>query len=172
MVEGLSFLRANGFRTCIAAGGTGGFVREYSERVYGIVPEQVAGTAQAIKYGYDNNGQPILTMEPKLVLDNLGAGKIENFWLLYGERPNAAFGNSSSDDQQMLEYVKAGTGSRLSVLVVHDDPEREYAYRTALGLTDTQGGPLSHAMYDMASKQNWTIISMKKDWKRVFTFQN
>ena len=138
MLEVLSYLRANGYKTFIATGGSGSFVREYSEKVYGIPPEQVAGTAQAYKYGYDKDQRPILTQEPKFVLDNLEAGKIENFWMVYGDRPYAAFGNSSSDDQQMLEYVKAGTGARLSGLVVHDDAVREYAYGPAQGLPDTK----------------------------------
>jgi hypothetical protein len=83
MLEVLSYLRANGYRTFIATGGSSGFVREYSEPVYGIPPEDVAGTSQAFKYGYDKDQRPILTREPKLVLDNLDAGKIENFWLMY-----------------------------------------------------------------------------------------
>jgi hypothetical protein len=170
MLEVLGYLRANGYRTFIATGGSSGFVREYSSKVYGIPPEQVAGSEQAFKYGYDKDHRPILTREPKLVLDNLGAGKIENFWLLYGRRPFAAFGNSSSDDQQMLEYVKAGAGARLSGLVVHDDATREYAYGPAEGLPDTKIGTLSQGMYDLAKKQGWTIISMKNDWKRVFAF--
>jgi haloacid dehalogenase-like hydrolase len=169
MLEVLHYLRANGYRTFIATGGSAGFVREYSDRVYGISPEQVAGTEQAFKYGYDKDQRPILTREPKLVLDNLEAGKIENFWLMYGRRPYAAFGNSSSDDQQMLEYVKAGTIARLSAVVVHDDAAREYAYGPAQGLPDTSVGTLSQAMYDMAKKQGWAIISMKNDWKRIFS---
>jgi len=171
MLEVLSYLRSNGYKTYIATGGSAGFVRPYSEQVYGIPPEQVAGTTQAFKYGYDKDGRPILTREPKLVLNNLEAGKIENFWLEYGRRPYAAFGNSSADDQQMLEYVKAGSGARLSVVVMHDDATREYAYGPAQGLPDTKVGTLSQAMYDMAKKQNWTVISMKNDWKRIFAFE-
>ena len=171
MIEVLSYLRANGYRTFIATGGSAGFVREYSEKVYGIVPEQVAGTEQAFKYGYDKDHRPILTREPKLVLDNLEAGKIENFWLMYGRRPYAAFGNSSSDDQQMLEYVKAGSGARLSVAVLHDDAKREYAYGPAQGLPKTSVGTFSQEMYDIAKEQNWTIASMKADWKRIFAFE-
>jgi haloacid dehalogenase-like hydrolase len=171
MLEVLSYLRANGYKTYIATGGTGEFVREYSQRVYDILPEQVAGSEQPVKYGYDGHHRPILTMQPKLALDNLGAGKLENFWILYGDRPYAAFGNSSSDDQQMLEYVKAGAGARLSGLVVHDDDDREYAYGPALGLPETQVGTLSQAMYDMAKQQGWVIISMKNDWRRVFPFE-
>jgi phosphoglycolate phosphatase-like HAD superfamily hydrolase len=171
MLEVLNYLRANGYKTYIATGGSAGFVREYAEKVYGIPPEQVAGTSQAFKYGYDKDQRPILTREPKLVLDNLYAGKIENFWLEYGRRPYAAFGNSSSDDQEMLEYVKAGSGARLSGLVLHDDATREYAYGPAQGLPDTKVGTLSQAMYDMAKKQDWAVISMKNDWKRIFSFE-
>jgi hypothetical protein len=90
---------------------------------------------------------------------------------MYGRRPYAAFGNSSADDQQMLEYVKAGTGARLSVLVLHDDAKREYAYGPAQGLPDTQVGTFSQTMYDMAMKQGWVVISMKNDWKRIFAFE-
>jgi phosphoglycolate phosphatase-like HAD superfamily hydrolase len=171
MIEVLQHLRANGYRTFIATGGSAGFVREYAEKVYGIVPEQVCGSEQAFKYGYDKDHRPILTREPKLVLDNLEAGKIENFWLTYGRRPYAAFGNSSSDDQQMLEYVKAGSGARLSVAVLHDDAMREYAYGPARGLPNTSVGTFSQEMYDMALKQGWIVVSMKDDWNRIFAFE-
>ncbi len=171
MIEVLNLMRADGYRTFIATGGSAGFVREYSEKVYGIPPEQVCGTEQAFKYGYDKDRRPILTREPKLVLDNLEAGKIENFWLMYGRRPYAAFGNSSSDDQQMLEYVKAGSGARLSVAVLHDDAKREYAYGPAQGLPNTSIGTFSQEMYDMARKQGWIVVSMKDDWKRIFAFE-
>ena len=100
MIEVRNYLRTNGYRTFIATGGSAGFVREYAEKVYGIVPEQVAGTEQAFKFGCAKDHQPIPTREPRLVLDNLEAGKIENFWLMYGRRPYAAFGNSSSDDSR------------------------------------------------------------------------
>ena len=170
MIEVLNYLRVNGYRTFIATGGSAGFVREYSGKVYGIPPEQVCGTEQAFKYGYDKDHRPILTREPKLVLDNLEAGKIENFWLMYGRRPYTAFGNSSSDDLQMLEYVKAG-GARLSVAVLHDDAKREYAYGPAQGLPNTSVGTFSQEMYDIAKKQGWIVVSMKDDWKRIFAFE-
>jgi haloacid dehalogenase-like hydrolase len=171
MLEVLQYLRNYGYKTFIATGGSAGFVRVYSESVYGIPPEQVAGTEQAFDYGYDQEGQPTLIRAPKLLLDNLDAGKVENFWLLYGRRPHIAFGNSSSDDQQILEYTKAGEGARLPLLIMHDDATREYAYGPAQGLPDTDVGTLSQALYDEAKKQGWTIVSMKNDWKRIFTFE-
>src|SRR5271168_2085435 len=84
MIEVLQYLRGNGYRTFIATGGSAGFVREYAEKVYGIVPEQVAGTEQAFKYGYDKDHRPILIREPKLVLDNLEATRPDS----PGERPH------------------------------------------------------------------------------------
>ncbi len=171
MIEVLALLRTNGFTNFIATGGSEEFVREYSGRTYDIPPERVCGTSQTAKFGYAKDGKPILTQEPKLVLNNLKAGKIENFWLLYGRRPSIAFGNSSSDDQQMLEYVKSGPGLRLSAAVLHDDAEREYAYGPAQGLPNTGVGTFSQAMYDMAVKQGWTVISMKRDWKKIFAFE-
>lgn len=171
MLEVLRLLRARGFKTFIGTGGSAGFVRPYSDAVYGIPPEQVCGSAQPVTYALDAAGQPTLTRAPHLVLDNLGAGKIENFWLTYGRRPAAAFGNSSADDQEMLAYVKAGAPVRLSGLVVHDDPQREYAYGPAEGLPDTRVGTLSQEMYDMAVRQNWAIIRMKTDWRVIFPFE-
>ena len=154
MLEVLGYLRGNGFTNFIATGGRANFVREYSRAVYEIPPERVCGTSQADKFTYDKVGKPVLMQEPRLVLNNLGAGKIENFWLLYGRRPLAAFGNSSSDDQQMLEYVKAGSGARLSAAVLHDDAEREYTYGPAQGLPNTGVGTFSQAMYDLGVKQH------------------
>jgi haloacid dehalogenase-like hydrolase len=171
MLEVLALLRANGFTNFIATGGSSNFVREYSGKVYDIPPERVCGTAQPDVFGHDKDGKPILTYEPKLALNNMEAGKIENFWLQYGRRPNIAFGNSSSDDQQMLEYVKAGPGARLSAAVLHDDAEREYAYGPAQGLPDTGVGTFNQAMYDVAIKQGWIIASMKRDWKKIFAFE-
>ena len=112
MQEVLSYLRANGFKTYIVTGGGQDFVRVYSERVYGIPPEQVVGTAGSTKYSYDEDGKPILTKEPKLLLNDNDAGKPEGIHLMIGRRPIAAFGNSTGDEQ-MLEYTGAGDGLRL-----------------------------------------------------------
>jgi hypothetical protein len=127
MQEVLQYLRSNSFKTYIVTGGGQDFVRVYADSVYGIPPEQVVGTAGSTKYDYDREGRPFLTKEPKLLLNDNNAGKPEGIHLMIGQRPVAAFGNSSGD-QQMLEYTTAGNGARLGMLVLHDDPEREYAY--------------------------------------------
>jgi phosphoglycolate phosphatase-like HAD superfamily hydrolase len=169
MIELLKYLRANGYRTYIVTGGGQDFVRVYAEEVYGVPPEEVVGTAGATRYGYDKDGRPVLTKEPKLLLDDDKAGKPEGIHLMIGRRPDAAFGNSTGD-KQMLEYTKAGRGPRLAMLVLHDDAAREYAYGPAQGLPATQVGTFTQALYDEATKQGWIVISMKKDWKRVFSF--
>ncbi len=170
MQELLRYLRTNGYKTYIVTGGGQDFVRVYSEAVYGIPPEQVVGTAGGTKYGYGKDGKPFLTKEPKLLLNDNDAGKPEGIHLMIGRRPVMAVGNSTGD-RQMLEYTNAGSGARLSMLVLHDDADREYAYGPAQGLPDTKVGTFTQAFYDEAQKQGWTVISMKNDWKRIFTFE-
>jgi phosphoglycolate phosphatase-like HAD superfamily hydrolase len=170
MIEVLKYLRANGYKTYIVTGGGQDFVRVYSEAVYGIPPEQVVGTAGVTKYGYDKAGKPFLIKEPKLLLNDNNAGKPEGIHLMIGRRPVAAFGNSTGD-QQMLEYTKAGGGERLAMLVLHDDATREYAYGPAQGLPNTKVGTFTQALYDEAKKDGWIVISMKDDWKRIFSFE-
>ncbi len=170
MQEVLTFFRANGYKTFIVTGGGQDFVRVYSERVYGIPREQVVGSALGTKFGYDKNGKPFLTKEPKLLLNDNNGGKPEGIHLEIGRRPRAAFGNSPGD-RQMLEYTKAGGGTRLSMLVLHDDAKREYAYGPAQGLPDSKIGTFPQALYDEAKKDGWFVISMKDDWKRIFAFE-
>jgi phosphoglycolate phosphatase-like HAD superfamily hydrolase len=170
MEELLKYLRSNGYKTYIVTGGGQDFVRVYSERTYGIPPEQVVGTMGGTKYGYDENGKPILTKDPNLLLNDNNAGKAEGIHLMIGRRPYAAFGNSPGD-QQMLEYTKAGDGGRLAMLVLHDDATREYAYGPARGLPDTKVGAFTQALYNQAQKDGWIVISMKNDWKHIFAFE-
>ena len=170
MLEVLQYLRDNAYKTYIVTGGGQDFVRVYSERVYGIPPEQVVGTAGGTKFGYDKDGKPFLTKEPKLLLNDNDAGKPEGIHLMIGRRPHAAFGNSTGD-RQMLEYTGAGDGARLMMLVLHDDAQREYAYGPAQGLADTKVGTFTPALYEEAKKNGWTVISMKNDWKHIFAFE-
>ncbi len=172
MQEVLSYLRANGYKTYIVTGGGQDFVRVYSERVYGIPPEQVVGSMGGTKFGYDEDGKPFLTKEPKLLLNDDHAGKPEGIHLMIGRRPYAAFGNSIGD-REMLEWTAAGAGAgaRLEVLLLHDDPAREYAYGPAQGLSDSKLGTFTPDLYDEAKKNGWTVISMKNDWNRVFAFE-
>jgi phosphoglycolate phosphatase-like HAD superfamily hydrolase len=170
MQEVLQYLRANAFKTYIVTGGGQDFVRVYAERVYGIPPEQIVGTAGGTKYDYGKDGKPILIKEAKLLLNDNYGGKPEGIHLMIGRRPLAAFGNSTGD-REMLEYTKAGSGARLSMLLLHDDAAREYAYGPAQGLPDSKVGTFTQQLYDEAKKNGWTVISMKNDWNRVFAFE-
>ena len=169
MQEVLKYLRANGYKTYIVTGGGQDFVRVYAEQTYGIPPEQVVGTMGGTSYGYNNNGKPILTKEPKLLLNDNDAGKPQGIHLMIGRRPYAAFGNSTGD-RQMLEYTKVGDGDRLAMLVLHDDAVREYAYGPAQGLPDSKVGTFTQELYNEAQKKGWIVISMKNDWNRIFPF--
>ena len=100
MLEVMRYLRANGYKTFIVTGGGQDFVRVYSERVYGIPPDQVVGSAGGTTYGYDKNGKSFLSKDPKLLLNDDNAGKPEGIHLLIGLRPYAAFGNSTGDRQR------------------------------------------------------------------------
>jgi phosphoglycolate phosphatase-like HAD superfamily hydrolase len=167
MLEVLRYLRDNGFKTYIVTGGGQDFVRVYAQQVYGIPPEQVVGSAGGTTFGYDEDGKPFLTKEPKLLLNDDKAGKPEGIHLMIGRRPYAAFGNSNGD-REMLEWTGAGTGARLKMLLLHDDPRREYVYGPAQGLPDSKVGTFTQALYDEAKQKGWTVISMKNDWNEIF----
>jgi hypothetical protein len=169
MVEIMSYLRANGFRTYIVTGGGQEFVRVYSNSVYGVAPEQVVGSSMVTKYEY-KNGKPILMILPKEFLVSDRAGKPIGINLFIGKRPFAAFGNADGD-REMLEWTAAGQGARLKMLVLHDDSEREYAYGPAGGQPDTKVGRFSEELETEARDKGWIVISMKKDWKVVFPFE-
>lgn len=169
MREVMDYLRANEFKTYIVTGGGQDFVRAYAQKVYGVPPEQVVGSSIATKYVI-RNGTPELMRLPKLFFDDDHAGKAIGIDLFIGKRPYAAFGNSTGD-REMLEWTGAGDGTRLKMLVLHDDAHREYAYGPAAGLPDTRVGTFDPLLMDEAKAKGWTVISMKNDWKRVFAFE-
>jgi hypothetical protein len=170
MLEVMSLLQSNGFANYIVTGGGQEFVRAYANRVYGLEPQRVIGSAVETQYRYNSLGDGILMRTPKLLLDNNMSGKVEDIYLFTGRRPQMAFGNSTGD-RQMLEWTQAGKGVRLMMLVLHDDAAREYAYGPALGLAGTKVGTFTPALYDEAERKGWLVISMKRDWRRIFSFE-
>ena len=169
MLEVMRYLREKGFRTYIVTGGGQAFVRAYSERVYGVPPEQVVGSSIVTKY-QEADGKPVLMREPKVFFIDDGPGKAVGIDLFIGKRPIAAFGNSSGD-AEMLQWTQAGPGARLMMLVYHDDATREYAYGPAGGLPETHVGVFPEILMAHAKKDGWVVISMKNDWKHVFSFE-
>jgi hypothetical protein len=163
MVELLACLRANGFKTYLVSGGGTEFMRVFSEKVYGIPPEQVIGSAIKTQFVL-SGGQPVLMRMPELDFIDDKAGKpvaIHNF---IGRRPVFAFGNSDGD-LQMLQWTAAGSSARFMGLVHHTDAAREYAYDRK-----SQVGRLDLAL-DEAVAKGWTVVDMKRDWKVVFAFE-
>ncbi|EFK11955.1 nonspecific acid phosphatase [delta proteobacterium NaphS2] len=167
MLELLSFLRANGFKTYIVSGGGVEFMRPWTEKVYGVPPEQVVGSTIKSKYEI-RDGKPVLMRLPQIDFIDDKTGKPVGINTFIGRRPFAAFGNSAGD-REMLEWTRAGSGARLMMLVFHDDAKREYAYGPANGLPDTKFGAFPQSLMDEAKKKGWVVISMKKDWKVVFS---
>jgi hypothetical protein len=164
MLELLAYLRANGFKTFIVSGGGADFMRPWTEKVYGIPPEQVVGSRFKTKFEL-RDGQPVLIRLPELSFIDDQAGKPVGIEAHIGRRPIAAFGNSDGD-REMLEWTQAGRGPRLLMLVHHDDAEREWAYGP-----ESKIGTFSDSLMAEANKGGWTVISMKNDWKRIFPFE-
>jgi len=160
MLEVLAYLRANGFKTYIVSGGGIEFMRPWSERVYGVPPEQVIGSSITTTFVMHGN-QPVLMRLPETDFINDKEGKPVGINKFIGRRPIAAFGNSDGD-LQMLQWTAASSGARLMTLVHHTDAEREYSY-------DRQSpiGTLDHAL-DEANASGWVVIDMKNDWKTIF----
>ena len=164
MLELLAYLRANGFKTFIVSGGGIEFMRPWTERVYGIPPEQVVGSSIKTKYEI-RDGKPVLVRLPAIDFIDDKAGKPVGINSHIGRRPVAAFGNSDGD-RQMLEWTQGSGGARLMMLVHHDDAVREWAYGP-----NSKIGTFSDSLMAEAVKQNWVVISMKNDWKRIFPFE-
>ena len=163
MIELLAYLRASGFRTFIVSGGGIEFMRPWSEKVYGVPPEQVVGSS--VKTRYQMRGDiPVLFRLPEIDFVDDGAGKPVRINEHIGRRPIAAFGNSDGD-LQMLQWVSKGPHRHLALLVHHTDAEREYAYDRK-----STFGRLNEAL-DVAGDNGWTVVSMKDDWNRIFRSQ-
>jgi len=163
MLELLAYLRANGFKTFIVSGGGVEFMRPWTEKVYGIPPEQVIGSSIKTKFE-GRDGKPVLVRLPEINFVDDKASKPVGINEHIGRRPIAAFGNSDGD-LQMLQWTTAGAGARFALIVHHTDAEREWAYDRTSSI-----GRLDMAL-DEAKAKGWTVVDMKKDWKCVFAWE-
>jgi phosphoglycolate phosphatase-like HAD superfamily hydrolase len=161
MLELLAYLRANGFKTFIVSGGGIEFMRPWTDKVYGIPPEQVVGSSGVTRFQIGPDGRPVLMKLAQVEFVDDGPGKAIGINRFIGRRPIFAFGNSDGD-QQMLEWTAAGSGARFMGIVHHTDAEREYAYDR-----DSHIGRLDKAL-DEGRKRGWTITDMKGDWRTIF----
>ena len=163
MLELLAYLRANGFKTFIVSGGGVEFMRPWTERVYGIPPEQVIGSRAKVQYEV-KDGKPDLRRLAAVDLIDDKAGKPVGIHQGIGRRPIAAFGNSDGDFE-MLEWTTSGSGLRFGLIVHHTDAEREWAYDRTSHI-----GTLARGL-DEGPKRGWVIADMKQDWKVIYPFQ-
>jgi hypothetical protein len=161
MLEVLSYLRGHGFKTFIVSGGGIEFMRPWSERVYGVPPEQIVGSSIKTRFQI-TDGHPLLLRLPEMNFVDDKSGKPVGINEHIGRRPIAAFGNSDGDLEMLQWTTLAGDQRRLGLIVHHTDAEREYAYdrQSPVGRLD--------AALDAAAINNWTVVDMKSDWKQIF----
>ncbi len=160
MLELIDYLRANEFKIYIVSAGGIEFMRPWTEKTYGIPPENVFGSSIKTKYEV-REGTPVIIRLPEIDFINDKEGKPVSILKFIGKRPIAAFGNSDGDFE-MLEWTTAGAGARLGMLVHHDDAEREFAYDRKSPI-----GRLNRGL-DEGPSRGWTIVSIKNDWSRVY----
>ena len=163
MLELMTFLRANQFKTFIVSGGGIEFMRPWTEKVYGIPPEQVVGSSGVVKFEL-RDGKPVLVKEPKVEFIDDGPGKPVGINRFIGRRPVLAFGNSDGD-QQMLEYTAGGDGLRFMGIVHHTDAVREYAYDRQSPHRQARQGARR------GDTAQWTVVDMKADWNTIYPFE-
>lgn len=162
MMELLTYLRTNGFKTYIVSGGGIEFMRPWTEKIYGIPPEQVIGSSIKTKFELQD-GKPVLTRLSEINFIDDKEGKPIGIQQTIGRRPIAAFGNSDGD-LQMLQWTTTGAGARFGLIVHHTDAKREWAYDRNSSI-----GRLDKAL-DAAPINGWTVVDMKNDWNQVFKF--
>jgi len=162
MLELVAYLRATGFKTFIVSGGGIDFMRPWTEKIYGIPPENVVGSSGKVKFEF-RDSEPVLMRLPEIDFIDDGPGKPVGINEHIGRRPIAAFGNSDGD-LQMLQWTKGAGGVRFALIVHHTDAEREWAYDRKSSV-----GRLDKAL-DAAQANGWTVVDMKNDWKTIFPF--
>lgn len=163
MLEVLTYLRSNGFKTYIVSGGGVEFMRPWASKAYGIPPEQIIGSAGKVRYEI-RNGKPVLLKLAEIDFIDDKEGKPANINKIIGRVPVFAFGNSDGD-KQMLEWTAAGAGARFMGIVHHTDGKREWAYdrKSHIGTLDKA--------WDEAAQKGWTLVDMQKEWKVIYPWQ-
>ncbi len=162
MLELLSYLQENDFKTYIVSGGGVDFMRPLVSEIYNIPPEQIIGSTIKTRYSY-NEGSPTIDRIPEIMFIDDKEGKPENIQRIIGRKPVIAVGNSDGD-LAMLQWT-ASNKNFLNIYVRHTDAEREWAYDR-----DSHVGQLDKGL-DQAAAEGWTIIDIEKDWKVIYPFE-
>jgi len=163
MLELLELLREHGFRVFVVTGGGVDFVRPVATELYGVERDDVVGSAVQVEFTRREDGRVVLKRTAAVAgAPNEGPPKVVNIHAHIGRRPLVAIGNSAGD-REMLEFAHTGPQPSLCLVVDHDDAEREYAYAGA-AVTDPSAEPIVAT----AERFGWPVISIRRDWKRVF----
>ena len=163
MLELLALLRTNGFKSFVVSGGTVEFMRVWTEKVYGVPPERVIGSAVSNQFELRNR-QAVMVRRAEIELVNDKVQKALSIDRVIGRRPILAFGNSDGD-LPMLQWTASGGGRRFCAFVHHTEGQREYAYDR-----NSPIGRLDKGL-DEVTARGWTVVDMKRDWNRVFPFE-
>lgn len=157
-IELIQFLQENGFTVYICSGGTIEVIRSISKSFYNIEPQHVIGTR--FKYVYsDADGNPVIDRMPEIATFNDKEEKPVNIQNNIGIKPILACGNvGGGGDIHMLRWSQTNSYKNLQLMVYHDDAEREYAYEEADSIS-----------LKWSEKYQWHVVSMKNDWKTIFT---
>jgi hypothetical protein len=163
MLELLQYLRANDFKTYIVSGGGVDFMRAFVTDIYGIPEEQIIGSRIKTSFDY-NNGNPVIRRLPELDYNDDKEGKPLNIQKIIGKKPIFSSGNSDGD-LQMMQWAASNKYKSFMLYLHHTDAEREWAYDR-----DSNIGKLDKGL-DQATKDSWTVIDMKNDWKIIYPFE-
>ena len=156
MVELLRFLEANGVTPYIASGGDRDFMRPVADELYGIPPERVIGSSLALDYREIDEEHRAVLYKAQMEFFDDGPTKPVRIWSRIGRRPIIAGGNSNGD-VAMLRFARQPGQRALQLLLLHDDAEREFDY--------TAG---AEQALEHAAAAGWTVVSIRRDWSRVF----
>jgi hypothetical protein len=163
MLELLTYLRANDFKTYIVSGGGVDFMRAFVIEIYGIPAEQIIGSRIKTQFDY-NNGDPRIIRIAELDFIDDKEGKPLNIQKIIGKKPVFASGNSDGD-LQMLQWTASNKHKSFMLYVHHTDSLREWAYDR-----ESHIGRLDEGL-DEANEKGWTVIDMEKDWKVIYPFE-
>ncbi len=162
MMELLTYLQDNDFKTYVVSGGGVDFMRPLVSEIYNIPPEQIIGSTIKTAYDY-NDGSPQINRLPEMFFVDDKAGKPENIQRIIGRKPVVGVGNSDGD-LAMLQWA-ASSKSFLNIYVHHTDSIREWAYDR-----ESHIGKLDKGL-DQANAESWTVVDMEKDWKVIYPFE-
>jgi phosphoserine phosphatase len=159
MLELLAYLRKNDFKTYLSSGGGIDFMRVIAMKTYGVIPENVIGSS-AIDSFEQVNGEWKIVKGSKNIFMHDGDTKPVGIYLHIGRVPIFVAGNvRSGGDIGQLTYSQTNELPNFQLLINHDDEAREFAYAEK-----------DNASLNAAKSGKWHVVSMKKDWLRIFPF--